>query len=197
MEKIDYSNLVKWIADRLEPFRRSKALLDQYCSATKDDFALLDACLHLSSLPDEKIMVLGDAKIPPSCWYAMVVLSDEGDEFFERGIAAAKVHFKDSMPTSVPLIVKLRRVLGDRANPKFIVSDLRGAATIARKYSALKPDQAKVFEKMAAYLKKKGALTPKQVGYVGSLLSQMRSARVVGVAPEEVALLERLYSMIN
>lgn len=197
MEKINYSNLAAWILDRLEPFRKSKALLDQYCSASKDDFALLDSCLHLGNLSEDKVAAVGKAQIPPSCWYAMVVLADEGDAVFAAGLRVAEEHRRTRQPGGMPLVVKLRALLGAGRKQDFAPSDLRAAAVLARKYSALSADNAKVFEKMAAFLRKTGRLTPKQIGFIGSLLSQMRAARVTGGTPAEVEVLSRLYSMID
>jgi hypothetical protein len=197
MEKINYSDLGAWILERLEPFRKSKALLDQYCFAAKDDFALLDSCLHLGNLSEDKIEAVGKAQIPPSCWYAMVVLADEGDAVFASGLRVAEEHRLTRQPVGMPLVVKLRALLTAGTKQALVPSDLRAAAVIARKYSALSADNAKVFENMAAFLRKSGKLTPKQIGFIGSLLSQMRSARVTGGTPDEVEVLGRLYSMID
>jgi hypothetical protein len=197
MEKINYTNLGAWIQERLEPFRKSKALLDQYCAAAKDDFALLDSCLHLGNLSEDKIEAVGKAQVPPSCWYAMVVLADEGDAVFESGLKVVEEHRRTRQPGGMPLVVKLRNLLGAGQKQVFVPADLRAAAVIARKYSALSPDNAKVFEKMAAFLSRTGKLTPKQIGFIGSLLSQMRSARVSGRTTAEVEVLGRLYSMID
>lgn len=196
MEKIDYYNLSEWISSRLEPFRASKALLDQYCAQSGEDFGLMDSCVYLSSLTAEQICEVGRAKVPPSCWYTMVMLSDEGSDRFDAGIKLAKDHRKDGAPQSQPLVVKLRGLLEGQKKVVYGAADLLLVSKIAVMYSALDHSQAKVFANMAGYLRKNGTLTPRQIGYLGSLLSQMRSARVMGKTKGEMELLTRLYTMV-
>ena len=197
MQKINYADLPAWITEQLEPFRKSKILLDQFCARTGEDFGLLDSCIYLSNLSVDQIKEVGTAKIPPSCWSAMVVLADEGSDFFKAGMKVAKVHRSGDADDVTPLVIKLRRILGAKKKAGYDPADLRAASTIAQKYSALKPKLAKDIAGMAASLKRNGVLSPKQIGYIGSILGQMKSARVLGKTQAEIDVLGRLYSMID
>jgi hypothetical protein len=197
MEKINYENLPAWLNKRLEPYLVSEVMVGQYCARTGDDFGLMDACVYLSNLSTDQIMAVGKAKIPPSCWYTMVMLNDDGPGQFDAGIKIALQHQREKGTSDVPLVVKLRGALSVRKKVGFKPEDLRAATEIAEKYYALSAKESRVFAQMAAYLRKNGRLSPKQIGFIGSLLNQMRAKRVQGKTKAETDVLQRLYSMID
>jgi len=133
MEAIDYENLPEWISARLEPYHKSKVLLDQYCAQSGDDFGLMDSCVYLSSLTTDRIREVGKAKVPPSCWYTMVMLSDEGADKFDTGIKLAKEHRKGGTQKNQPLVVKLRGLLAGQKKADYKFNDLLEVSKIALK----------------------------------------------------------------
>lgn len=189
---INYAKLSGFIADHVDNFKKSGLNLDQYCALNKDcEFAIMDACLHLAQLSPLQIDKIGKAKVPPSCWYAFVQISDTNDAAFEEAIRIVSSH--SSGVNEEPLVVKLRRVMDDGKADFPDAKDLRLAGPIGLKFSALEAKESAVFKNMAAYLTKNGLLTQRQVNWLKSLILKIKAKKVSGSTTIEQSALKRLY----
>lgn len=189
---INYAKLSGFIADHVDDFKKSGLTLDQYCALNHEcDFAIMDACLHLAQLSPLQIDKIGKAKVPASCWYAFVQISDTSDAAFEEAIRIVSSH--SSGVNQEPLVVKLRRVMDDGKADFPDAKDLRLAGPIGLKFSALDAKESAVFRNMAAYLTKNGLLTQRQVNWLKSLILKIKAKKVSGSTPIEKAALNRLY----
>lgn len=189
---INYAKLSGFIADHVDDFKKSGLTLDQYCALNHEcDFAIMDACLHLAQLSPLHIDKIGKAKVPPSCWYAFVQISDTSDAAFEEAIRIVSNH--SSGVNEEPLVVKLRRIMDDGKADFPDVKDLRVAGPAGLKFSALDTEEAGVFRNMAGYLNKNGFLSQKQVNFIKGLILKIKAKKVSGSTSIEKAALKRLY----
>lgn len=189
---INYANLSGFISDHVADFKKSGLTLDQYCARNNEcDFAIMDACLHLSQLSPLQIDQIGKSHVPPSCWYAFVQISDTGETAFTEAIQIVSKH--SSGVGEEPLVVKLRRVMDDGKADFPDAKDLRLAGPIGLKFSALDAKESVIFKNMAAYLAKNGLLSQKQVNWIKSLILKIKSKKVSGATNIEKEALKRLY----
>jgi hypothetical protein len=189
---INYANLSGYITDHVADFKKSGLTLDQYCARNAEcDFAIVDACLHLSQLSPSHIEQIGKVQVPPSCWYAFVQISDTSEAAFEEAIRI--VSKQSSSVNEEPLVVKLRRLMDDGKADFPDPKDLRMAGPIGLKFSALDAKESGVFKNMAAYLSKNGLLSPKQVNWLKTLILKIKSKKVSGGTNIEKESLNRLY----
>ena len=189
---INYAKLSGFIADHVDDFKKSGLTLDQYCALNDEcDFAIIDACLHLSQLSPSRIEQIGKVKAPPSCWYAFVQISDTSDAAFDEAIQIVSNH--SSGVDVEPLVVKLRRVMADGKADFPDPRDLRLAGPAGLKFSAIDAKESGVFKNMAMYLAKNGLLSPKQVNYIKGLILMIKAKKVLGTTSNEREALKRLY----
>lgn len=190
--KINYTNLSGFITEHVGDFKKSGLTLDQYCSLNQEcDFAIMDACLHLSQLSPSQVRKVGEVQAPPSCWYAFVLVSDKSEAAFSEGLVIAQKH-KPNL-NEEPLVVKLRRLLDDGRADFPDPKDLRLVAPIGLKYSALVSKESGVIKGMSLQLAKKGLLSQSQVNWLKSLILKIKVKNVSGTTKTEKELLKRLY----
>jgi len=190
--KINYDNFSEYILGVVEDFRKSELSLDQYCSLNAEsDFAILDSCLHLSQLSSERINQIGAAKAPPSSWYIFVQVSDAGDEIFKQALDITAKY--DPNTSKEPLLVKLRAILDKNVSEYPLAKDLKVAGPVGLHFSALDQKESLVFKNMAGYLSKNGHLTPKQVNWIKSLITKIKSKKISGRTIIEKEALLRLF----
>jgi hypothetical protein len=194
--KIDYDNLAKFIEDQVGDFDEKKLTLDQYCYLNPEaDFALIDACLQLGQLSPDEINLIGKAKAPPSCWHALVILSDLGKNYFDAGLKVSKEHKSDL--GAPPLVVKLRNLVdgGKSAYPE--IDDLKLIHKLAEKYSVLGVKELNGMKDITGKFRRNGFMTPPQAAWIKRLILKVLEKRVAGNNPEEASAIKRLFDWVS
>ena len=136
------------------------------------------AILRLAEMPDEDLSMLANEVPPKTTWFALAEASSEG---VRAGLDALQV--KKSRRTAFARVMQaIRKVCGPTVDER--IGKLSGNILIkmskkAEKYKVLSKGGQKALKSMGYGKNNYGSLTPKQIAYVTSLLTELADAGVI------------------
>jgi hypothetical protein len=168
----------KYVRKTSKAYFETRLDIESAAGWVKTSPAEIAAILRLAEMPDDDLAMLVKDVPPKTTWFALAEASSDG---IRAGLDALQM--KKSKRTAFARVIHaIRKVIGPSTSDK--VGQLSGDVLIkmskkAEKYNALSKKNRSALMNMGFAKKNYGVLTPPQVAYVTSLLTELVDKNVV------------------